>query len=75
MDYNQHIADREKKREWVNSNQERIDILTDDVISGMDERDMLTYVRDALEDIWADYPEGFEIEWKEYKDREGVDNQ
>ena len=75
MDYYQHVADREQKREWVKSNQERIDILTDDAISGMDEKDMLSYVKEALEIYWADYQEGFEVEWNEYKDREGVDNE
>ena len=50
-------------------------VLTDDAISGMDEKDMLSYVKEALEIYWADYQEGFEVEWNEYKDREGVDNE
>ena len=71
MDYKGHSEERERKRAWIEAHQERIDKLAEDVLDRMDMSDLLVFAKDALEGGWSDYPDEFEIEWKEYQENGG----
>ena len=70
MDYFEWERQRNAKNKWMEDNKERLEELAYDIIDRMDEGDLIAYAMEAMENDWADYPQGFEYEWEHYKEAE-----
>jgi|TARA_R110000824_G_scaffold22325_12_gene81877 hypothetical protein len=62
-----HEEQRDKRVKWVEDNQARMTELSEVVVSAMDEKTLIALTTDVVQSGWADYPEGFEYEWKQYQ--------
>ena len=62
--------ERAKRLRWIDRNQARMTELSEIVISSMDEKTLMELVTEVVESGWADYPEGFEYEWKQYQEND-----
>ena len=55
-------------KQWVEENQSRITELSELVVDAMDEKTLMELATEIVESEWADYPKGFESEWKQYQE-------
>ena len=62
-----HKEQHENREQWLKNNESRIIELSKTVIGAMDEKTLMELASEIVESGWADYPEGFEYEWKEYQ--------
>tara|TARA_Y100000296_G_scaffold79113_1_gene102658 strand:+ start:218 stop:448 length:231 start_codon:yes stop_codon:yes gene_type:complete len=62
-----HEKQREARIKWIEENQSRITELSELVVGAMDEKTLMELATEIVESGWADYPEGFEYEWKQYQ--------
>ena len=63
-----HKEQHENREKWLKDNEARITELSELVVGAMDEKTLMDLASEIVESGWADYPEGFEYEWKQYQE-------
>ena len=66
--WDRHDEQHESRKKWVKENKPRMTELSEMVVSNMDEKTLRELATDIVQSEWADYPEGFEYEWKQYQE-------
>ena len=63
-----HKEQHENREKWLKDNEPRITELSETVVSAMDEKTLMELATEIVQSGWADHPEGFEYEWKQYQE-------
>ena len=63
-----HKEQHENREKWLKDNETRITELSETVIGAMDEKTLMELATEIVQSGWADHPEGFEYEWKQYQE-------
>jgi hypothetical protein len=70
-----HKEQHENREKWLKDNEARITELSETVIGAMDEKTLMELATEIVQSGWADHPEGFEYEWKQYQKEMGEERE